>query len=50
MCAYRAGYPFINMAGLIIIPAWICDYIYYKVWDEVAYHFPNFDGGAVEVW
>ena len=25
-------------------------YIYYKVWDEIPYPFPNFDGATVEVW
>ena len=28
----------------------ICNYIYYKVWDEITYPFPNFNGTAVEVW
>ena len=32
-----------------ILP-WISDYIYHKVWDETTYPFPNFNGGAVEVW
>ena len=25
-------------------------YIYYKVWDEIAYPFPNFNDTTVEVW
>ena len=43
------GAPFINM-DLILIPAWISNYIHYKVWDEITYPFPNFNSAAVEVW
>ena len=32
------------------IPAWIRDYIHHKVWNEVIYPFPNFNGCTVEVW
>ena len=31
------------------IPAWISNYID-KVWDEITYAFPNFNGATVEVW
>ena len=30
--------------GLTLIPAWISNYIHYKVWDEIAYPFLNFNG------
>ena len=30
--------------GLILIPAWISNYIRYKAWDEITYPFPNFNG------
>ena len=30
-----------------LLPAWISNYIHYKVWDEITYPFPNFN---VEVW
>ena len=30
--------------------AWISNYIHYKVWDEIAYPYPNFKGATVEVW
>ena len=30
-------------------PAWIRNYIHYKVWDEIAYSFINFNGYTVEV-
>ena len=33
-----------------LIPAWISNYIHYKVWDEITYPFPNFNGCTVEVW
>ena len=38
--------------GLTLIPAWINNYTYYKVWDEISYPFPNFNGYTVtiEVW
>ena len=32
------------------VPAWIRKYMHYKVWDEITYPFPNFNGGVVEVW
>ena len=35
--------------GLTIIPAWISNYIHYKVWDEIAYPFLNFKGCTDEV-
>ena len=35
--------------SLILIPAWISNYIHYKVWDVIAYPFLNFNGCTVEV-
>ena len=35
--------------GLTLIPAWISNYIHYKVWDEITYPFLNFNGCTVEV-
>ena len=35
--------------GLTLIPAWICNHIYHKVWDEITYPFLNFNGATVEV-
>ena len=35
--------------GLTLIPAWISSYIHYKLWDESAYPFLNFNGCTVEV-
>ena len=32
-----------------VIPAWISNYIHYKVWDEISYPFLNFNGATVEV-
>ena len=29
---------------------WICNYTHYEMWDEITCPFPNFKGGAVEVW
>ena len=39
-----------NYRELTLIPAWIGNYIFYKVWDEITYSFPNFNGATVEVW
>ena len=36
--------------GLILIPAWISNYLPNKVWDEINYPFPNFKGCTIEVW
>ena len=41
--------PF-NWHGLALIPAWICNHIHYKMWDEINYPFLNFNGATVEVW
>ena len=35
--------------GLTLIPAWISNYIHYKLWDEITYPFLNFNGATVEV-
>ena len=32
-----------------LIPAWISNYIHYKVWDEITYPFLNFNDATVEV-
>ena len=32
-----------------LIPAWISNYIHYKVWDEIIYIFLNFNGETVKV-
>ena len=30
--------------GLTLIPVWISNYIYYKLWNEIIYPFLNFNG------
>ena len=35
--------------GLTVFPAWICNHVHYKVWDEITYPFLNFNGCTVEV-
>ena len=35
--------------GLTLIPAWISNYIHYKVLDDINYPFLNFNGATVEV-
>ena len=34
--------------GLTLIPAWICNYILSKVWDEITYPFLNFNGALLK--
>ena len=33
-----------------VIPARICNHTHYKVWKEITFPFPNFNGAAVYVW
>ena len=35
--------------GITLIPAWISKHNHYKVWDEIAYPFLNFNDVTVEV-
>ena len=35
--------------GLTLFPAWISNYIHYKMWDEITYPFLNFNSATVEV-
>ena len=48
MCVCPSG-PLLEH-GLTLIPAWISDPKPSKVWDEIAYSFPNFNGSIFEVW
>ena len=36
--------------SLTLIPAWINNHIHYKVWDEISYPIPNFNGITIEAW
>ena len=45
---WRPRDPF-YLCGLTLIPAWISNYIHYKVGDEITYPFLNFNGATVEV-
>ena len=38
--------PFTNMG---LIPAWMNNYIHYKMWDEIIYPFLHFSGATVEL-
>ena len=35
---------------ITLIPAWISNHMPTKVWGEITYPFPNFNGATVEVW
>ena len=45
-----AGWGPFYQLGLTIIPSWISNHMPSKVWDEITYPFPNFNGCTVEVW
>ena len=34
----------------MLIPAYVSNYSDYKVWNEIAYSFTNFNSATVEVW
>ena len=36
--------------GSTLITAWISNHTPCKVWDEITYPFPNFNGATIEVW
>ena len=40
----------VHWHGLTLIPVRLSSYIHYKIWDEMIYLFPNFNGATVEVW
>ena len=48
MKQWYALYVLLCSYGLTLIPAWISNYIHYKVWDEITYPFLNFNGA--EIW
>ena len=33
---------------MILTPAWIANHMASKVWDEISYAFPNFNGATIE--
>ena len=35
--------------GLTLIPAWISNYVHFKMWDEITYPFLNFNGTTIKV-
>ena len=47
-CAFILS-PF-YLHDLTLIPAWLNNYIHYKVWNEIIYPFQNFNGCTDEVW
>ena len=50
LCNWNGCYERTRFHGLTLIPAWISNCIHYKVWDQMTYPFPNFNGATVEVW
>ena len=46
---YNTRGPFYHH-GLTLIPAWISNHMPRKVWAEITYPFPNFNGCTVEFW
>ena len=39
--------PFLPLDKTLLIPAWISNYMPIKVWDEITYPFPNFNGCTI---
>ena len=33
-----------------LIPAWVSNHMFNKMWDKITYPFPNFNDCTVEVW
>ena len=44
------GSSVIYITGLTLVPAWISKCTHHKMWDEIIYPFPNFNGFTIEVW
>ena len=36
--------------GLTLFPPWVSNHLSSKMWDEITYPFPNFNGCIIEVW
>ena len=57
MAWYRPGDMPLSEPIMVRLPTHICitrpqwvNYIHFKMWDEITYPFPNFNGATVEVW
>ena len=48
--ALTTFWDYFHLDGVTLIPVRICNYIHYKVYDDIIYPFPNFNCAAVEVW
>ena len=40
----------VDQQAMALFPEWISDYMNYKCEMKLIIHFPNFNGGASEVW
>ena len=47
-CDMMTSSPFYYYV-LTLIPAWICNHIHYKIWDEINNPFLNFNGATIKV-
>ena len=47
---WDASWGSVYWHGITLFPAWIRNYIHYKVRNQITYLFPKFNGAAVEVW
>ena len=43
------GAFFFYKYGITLMPVWISDHMFIKVWYKITYPFPNFNGYTVEV-
>ena len=49
-CSPNEDAPYFNIFYKPGTPARIVNYDHYKVWDEITYPFPNFNGCTIDVW
>ena len=40
----------ICLYGITLIPAWVRNYIHYKIWYKIIYLFPNTNGRNIDIW
>ena len=50
LCVCDFQWPLLLTGIQLLISAWISNHMSSKVWDEITYPFPNFNGCAIEVW
>ena len=47
---FRLNVIYSSVASFTNIPAWMSNHMPRKLWNEITYPFPNFNGVTIEVW